>query len=107
MCNGDSNSTAEPAAAATNGVHPVQTTANGTHPVQPKSAPYQSIQDYLSNVAKYKIIESTLREGEQFANAFFDTETKIKMYILDPAIPDHSKTHHHKPQQRRITMLIR
>lgn len=25
----------------------------------------------------FKIIESTLREGEQFANAFFDTETKI------------------------------
>merc|ERR1712072_1468006 len=26
-----------------------------------------------------KIIESTLREGEQFANAYFDTETKIKI----------------------------
>lgn len=27
----------------------------------------------------FYIIESTLREGEQFANAFFDTETKIKI----------------------------
>lgn len=36
-------------------------------------------QDFLSNVDKFKIIESTLREGEQFANAYFDTETKIKI----------------------------
>lgn len=35
--------------------------------------------DFLSNVSNFKIIESTLREGEQFANAFFDTETKIKI----------------------------
>jgi len=35
--------------------------------------------DFLSNVQNFKIIESTLREGEQFANAFFDTETKIKI----------------------------
>jgi len=35
--------------------------------------------DSNSNVANFKIIESTLREGEQFANAFFDTETKIKI----------------------------
>ncbi|KAG9254824.1 homocitrate synthase [Emericellopsis atlantica] len=57
------------------------TTSNGSHPVQgqPKSSPYQSVQDYLSNVGRYKIIESTLREGEQFANSFFDTETKIKI----------------------------
>ncbi len=33
----------------------------------------------MSNVSNFKIIESTLREGEQFANAFFDTETKIKI----------------------------
>ena len=37
------------------------------------------MQDFLSNVSNFKIIESTLREGEQFANAFFDTETKIKI----------------------------
>ncbi|KAL7954122.1 homocitrate synthase [Trichoderma compactum] len=35
--------------------------------------PYQHIADFISNVGKFKIIESTLREGEQFANAFFDT----------------------------------
>ncbi|KAJ2375720.1 homocitrate synthase lys21 [Coemansia sp. RSA 2607] len=34
---------------------------------------------YLSNVADFKIIESTLREGEQFANAFFSTEKKIEI----------------------------
>lgn len=36
-------------------------------------------QDILSRVHNFSIIESTLREGEQFANAFFDTETKIKI----------------------------
>lgn len=41
--------------------------------------PYAPVGDFLSNVSKFKIIESTLREGEQFANAFFDTETKIKI----------------------------
>jgi len=35
--------------------------------------------DLLSNVSNFNIIESTLREGEQFANAFFNTETKIKI----------------------------
>jgi len=40
--------------------------------------------DLLSNVSNFNIIESTLREGEQFANAFFNTETKIKIAkILD------------------------
>lgn len=41
--------------------------------------PYQPVPDYLSNVSSFKIIESTLREGEQFANAFFDTEKKIEI----------------------------
>lgn len=35
--------------------------------------------DYLSNVNNYQLIDSTLREGEQFANAFFDTEKKIEI----------------------------
>lgn len=35
-------------------------------------APYQR-----SSVGSFQIIESTLREGEQFANAFFDTATKV------------------------------
>lgn len=30
-------------------------------------------------IASLEIIESTLREGEQFANAFFDTEKKIEI----------------------------
>lgn len=47
--------------------------------VQAQSSPYQTVQDYLSNINNFKIIESTLREGEQFANAFFDTETKVKI----------------------------
>ncbi|KAJ3002702.1 mitochondrial Homoaconitase, partial [Thoreauomyces humboldtii] len=33
--------------------------------------------DFLSRTRDFSIIESTLREGEQFANAFFDTSTKI------------------------------
>ncbi|SCZ88151.1 BZ3500_MvSof-1268-A1-R1_Chr2-1g04224 [Microbotryum saponariae] len=42
--------------------------------------PYSSrYADFLSNTSNWKIIESTLREGEQFANAFFDTETKMKI----------------------------
>ena len=47
--------------------------------------PYQTVGDFLSNTSRFKIIESTLREGEQFANAFFDTETKVKMcvYLLE------------------------
>ncbi|KAF5240191.1 hypothetical protein FANTH_9700 [Fusarium anthophilum] len=43
------------------------------HPAQnqnPASSAYSQVQDYLSNVNNYKIIESTLREGEQFANAW-------------------------------------
>lgn len=35
--------------------------------------------DFLSNVNKFEVIESTLREGEQFANAFFTTEKKIEI----------------------------
>jgi len=42
--------------------------------------------DFLSNTSNFKIIESTLREGEQFANAFFDTETKIKIAKRSPTL---------------------
>ncbi|UOH81039.1 homocitrate synthase, mitochondrial [Cryptococcus neoformans] len=40
---------------------------------------YGRASDFLSNTSNWKIIESTLREGEQFANAFFTLETKIKI----------------------------
>ncbi|KAF7453096.1 homocitrate synthase [Pyrenophora tritici-repentis] len=33
----------------------------------------------LGNVSRFKIIDSTLREGEQFENAFFDTRQKIEI----------------------------
>ena len=52
-------------------------TKHNPHPHH--ASPYQPVGDFLSNVSRFKIIESTLREGEQFANAFFDTETKIKI----------------------------
>nr|AQT27085.1 putative homocitrate synthase [Nilaparvata lugens] len=54
---------------------------NGTsgHPVARGSNPYQPVADAISNVHRFKIIESTLREGEQFANAYFDTTNKIKI----------------------------
>ena len=36
--------------------------------------------DFLSNVNKFEVIESTLREGEQFANAFFSVpRRKLKL----------------------------
>ncbi|KAJ3020873.1 UNVERIFIED_CONTAM: mitochondrial Homoaconitase [Siphonaria sp. JEL0065] len=35
--------------------------------------------DTLSRVNNFSIIESTLREGEQFGNAFFTTEDKVKI----------------------------
>ncbi|WVQ69033.1 homocitrate synthase, cytosolic isozyme [Kwoniella botswanensis] len=40
---------------------------------------YGRASDFLSNTSNWSIIESTLREGEQFANAFFTLETKIKI----------------------------
>jgi homocitrate synthase len=58
----------------------VQTRQN-PHPHTPRN-PYghnQGVTDFLSNVSRFKIIESTLREGEQFANAFFDTAKKIEI----------------------------
>ncbi|ATY58397.1 homocitrate synthase [Cordyceps militaris] len=71
MCGG-CNGGADANGSAANGT-------NGSSQHRSASSPYQSVQDYLSNVANFKIIESTLREGEQFANAFFDTETKVKI----------------------------
>lgn len=35
--------------------------------------------DFISNVPRFEIIDSTLREGEQFANAFFTLENKIRI----------------------------
>ncbi|KAI9300636.1 homocitrate synthase [Cunninghamella echinulata] len=47
---------------------------------EPITSPYMpKYPDPMSNLSKFKIIESTLREGEQFANAFFDTEKKIEI----------------------------
>jgi homocitrate synthase len=73
----------------TNGSTPSRT--QNRNPYAPRAS------DFLNNVSNFKIIESTLRgllfvgrvthvnccsslvriEGEQFANAFFDTKTKI------------------------------
>jgi len=65
----------EPTEAAPNSV------VNGAarRPPHHAGSPYQSIGDFLSNTNRFQIIESTLREGEQFANAYFDTEAKIKI----------------------------
>lgn len=86
--NGTNSATvnAAPAEQSTNG----PTTTNGSsHSANNHAAPspgkrkallpYQNVGDFLSNLQNFKIIESTLREGEQFANAFFDTQTKVKM----------------------------
>ncbi|QYS99902.1 Homocitrate synthase [Trichoderma simmonsii] len=66
--------------AATNGTTGLPVPSHNAHAAATATtSPYQHIADFISNVGKFKIIESTLREGEQFANAFFDTETKIKI----------------------------
>ncbi|OBT69132.1 homocitrate synthase [Pseudogymnoascus sp. 23342-1-I1] len=70
MCN-------EPSTNGQNGV--ANGDANGAVDKKPRSVPYKAIGDYLSNTGRFKIIESTLREGEQFASAFFDTATKVKI----------------------------
>ncbi|KAF2651466.1 homocitrate synthase [Lophiostoma macrostomum CBS 122681] len=63
-----------------NGSHPGYTAIQSQHNPHPhSSSPYKSTGDFLSNVGRFKIIESTLREGEQFANAYFDLEAKIKI----------------------------
>ena len=48
---------------------------------RPKNSknPYLPVGDFLSNISRFQIIESTLREGEQFANAYFDLEKKIEI----------------------------
>lgn len=51
-----------------------------------ETKPIRVVGDFLSNVSNFSIIESTLREGEQFANAFFDTETKVKIAYGTPDI---------------------
>ncbi|KAK0757952.1 hypothetical protein N5P37_009247 [Trichoderma harzianum] len=66
--------------AATNGTTGLPVPSHNAHATATATAttsPYQHIADFISNVGKFKIIESTLREGEQFANAFFDTAKAI------------------------------
>jgi homocitrate synthase len=53
--------------------------SNGSKKSPTRTATHPRYSDLISNVKNFSIIESTLREGEQFANAFFDTETKIKI----------------------------
>ncbi|KAI9226088.1 MAG: homocitrate synthase [Piptocephalis tieghemiana] len=49
-------------------------------PTAQKKNPYAgNLSDFLSRTSNFSIIESTLREGEQFANAFFDTAKKIEI----------------------------
>lgn len=51
-----------------------------------RSNPYQSMGDLLSRVNDFKLIDSTLREGEQFSNSYFTRETKIKMFATPPPL---------------------
>lgn len=46
---------------------------------EPIISPYATKYDPMSNVSSFKIIDTTLREGEQFANAFFTIEKKIEI----------------------------
>lgn len=62
------------------------------------------VTDFLSNVSRFKIIESTLREGEQFANAFFDTEKKIEIAkALDDFGADYVSHRQAVPEKRPFT----
>jgi len=66
--------------AAANGSHPGYSAIQSSHNPHPNhKSPYQPVGDFLSNVSRFKIIESTLREGEQFSNAYFDLDAKIKI----------------------------
>lgn len=84
-CNGDeqTNGTNGHVNGTTNGTNgsndDYQKVVTRDNPHKQTKNPYASVGDFLSNVNRFKIIESTLREGEQFANAFFDTEMKIKI----------------------------
>ncbi|KAG2234160.1 homocitrate synthase [Thamnidium elegans] len=55
-------------------------------PREPIVSPYSNNNDPMSNVNRFKIIDSTLREGEQFANAFFTTEKKIEIALALDAV---------------------
>jgi homocitrate synthase len=48
--------------------HPGYRAIESSHNPHPNhKSPYRPVGDFLSNVSNFKIIESTLREGEQFA----------------------------------------
>jgi homocitrate synthase len=70
MCSDHAPAVEIPAVNGTNGV------TNGRR--QPKLPYQQHHSDERSNTGRFQIIESTLREGEQFANAFYDTGTASK-----------------------------
>ncbi|KAF2275540.1 homocitrate synthase [Westerdykella ornata] len=75
--NGHANANGENGAP---GNHPGYSAIQSSHNPHPHhKSPYQPVGDFLSNVSRFKIIESTLREGEQFANAYFDLDAKIKI----------------------------
>lgn len=60
----------------------------------------------MSNVNRFQIIESTLREGEQFANAFFDTEKKIEIAkALDEFGADYVS--HNRPYWTYVSLSTR
>lgn len=94
-CNGDSAGGNPAATANSTADAPSNATANGVYPAQgqPKSSPYQSVQDYISNVNRFKIIESTLREGEQVSflprrRSLAESPPEAKLRSLSVTRPD-------------------
>ncbi len=77
-----------------------------TAPVHTRN-PYQPIKDFISNVSRFKIIESTLREGEQFANAFFDTGGYPTRYILIYSERTRTLTRLHRNQDQDVRHNLR
>jgi len=68
--NGHTNGSSTNGASNGNGHEDFTVVKTRTNP-QPtqRSSPYAPVGDFLSNVGRCKIIESTVREGEQFATA--------------------------------------